>query len=272
MEHALFVESPAQLDDLHPDYTRVYFGEEFCGRRIPTPETFQEVAERCKSHGRRLTLLTPVVTEPELEVLITALQPALKIGGQSPELGLEVVFNDWGVFESYKTTGGFSPVLGTLLVRQKRDPGFRSILYRPEQAALGDDELRHIRGLNTDANRYIREFVREHFSRIELVNAWQGFTIESGMRASLYLPLVPFTSTRYCKWAAAAAGSRNASNYYECAMPCRDRVSRYSSGSCSLYLFGNTQFYVNSRLPEELGTVDRLVFYVFSPFLPIGEE
>jgi hypothetical protein len=271
MENALFVERPAQLDDLHPDYTRVYFGEEFCGRRIPTPDAFREVAERCRAIGRRLTLLTPIVTEPELETLVAALAPALRIGAEHPQLGLEIAFNDWGVFEYYGTTSGFSPVLGTLLVRQKRDPGFRRIQSRQAPVSMSDAEIRHIRGLNVDSNRYIRDLVRGRFTRIELVNTWQGFVIESDIPASLYVPLVPFTTTRYCKWAAAAVGARNASSYYECAMPCRDRVSRYVSDACSLYLYGNTQFYVNQKIPEQLGTVDRLVFYAFSPFLPIAE-
>ena len=51
MEQALFIEDVVELEDLHPDYGRIYFGEEFCGRRLASPETYRRVAERCRSMG-----------------------------------------------------------------------------------------------------------------------------------------------------------------------------------------------------------------------------
>ena len=267
MEQALFIEDVVELEDLHPDYGRIYFGEEFCGRRLASPETYRRVAERCRSMGKRLTLLTPLVTEPELELLAKAIDPVLAIARTHPELGLEIVFNDWGVFQHYRGGQAFEPVLGSLLVRQKRDPGF--LWLRGPHCAIKLDkmDMRHIQSLNIDSNMQIRKFVEANFVRMELVNTVQGWETECRLPASLYLPLVPVTTTRYCKWAAIASGAQNASNYFACAKPCRTQLSRHTTPDYALYLYGNTQFYLNSRLPDRLDGVDRLVSYSFSPFL-----
>jgi hypothetical protein len=269
LEQALFIEDLSELDTIHPDYSRVYFGEEYCGRRLAPPQAFRRVAERCCAIGKRLTLLTPVVTDPELGRLGDALAPALAIGSAHPELELELIFNDWGVFEQYRGLSGFSPVLGTLLVKQKRDPGFWW-LERGVRSNAAD--LRHIRGLNIDANDYLRGFIETSFARIELSNTVQGWSTRCRLPASLSLPLVPVTTTRYCKWAAAAAGRRNASDYVPCSQPCRTRIARYRNRDHVLYLYGNTQFYVNPRLPFDLGGVDRLVSYSFAPFFQAESE
>jgi hypothetical protein len=269
VEQALFIEDPSELDTIHPDYARVYFGEEYCGRRLAPAHVFERVAERCCALGKRLTLLTPLVTDPELERLHDALAPALALARACPELELELVFNDWGVFEQYRGLTGLAPVLGTLLVKQKRDPGFA---WLERGVRPGDGDLRHIRGLNIDANDYLRGFVETNFTRIELANTVQGWSTPCRLPASLHLPLVPVTTTRYCKWAAAAAGRRNASDYVACSQPCRTRTARYQNRDHVLYLYGNTQFYVNSRLPRDLCGVDRLVSYCFAPFFQAESE
>jgi hypothetical protein len=106
-------------------------------------------------------------------------------------------------------------------------------------------------------------FLETQFARIDIVNTVQGFLLSSKLPVSLHVPLVPVTTTRYCKWAAAQAGFRNASNYYECTASCADRVDVNANPYYCLYLFGNTQFYVNWRLPRRLPGVDRIVRHIF---------
>ncbi|MBF0106728.1 MAG: hypothetical protein HQM16_15555 [Deltaproteobacteria bacterium] len=266
MEKAIFIEElkhPDKETPLSAEYTRIYFGEEFCGRRLPSKRGVDAVVALCEATGRGLTFLTPIVTEPELAVLHKLTGHLLALAKNKSQLDLEIVFNDLGFFESLKGTGGFRPVLGHMLTGQKRDPGFL-LPFHPNKTR--PEDRTHMRGVRVDANKWINTYIKKNFKRVELVNTVQGCDLDVRLPQSLYIPLVPVAVTRYCKWAAREAGAQNASNYFDCGTPCRKNVAKAVIKGVPIYLYGNTQFYINMEMGPPSPNVDRLVLYSFSVF------
>ncbi len=275
MERAVFVQSADELADVHPDFSRIYFGEEHCGRRIPSASAVLAVAQRCLDAGRQLTVATPVATDTELEQVSRALTPCLELATRHGELGLEVVVNDWGVLSLLQDATDVPLSLGVHLARQKRDPSFCRLFSGHGHVQLTETDRRHMTGSSIDSTPAMLRFVERHFRRAEIANTVQGFFTRSRLPLSLHLPLVPVTTTRYCKVAAMEAGAQNASDYFACHRPCEGRVDIYQSPYHSLYLWGNTQFYLNWELPRQTKGVDRVVHnlrrgFPMTPTTPLG--
>jgi hypothetical protein len=268
IEKALFIESPDELSitAVISDVDRIYFGEEYCGRRTPAIATVNTIIDKCVEMNKAVTFLTPPLTEPEFKCFQDTISQLLNASSLHSGLQLEIVINDLGVWRYLKSFHNFIPVLGTLLIKQKRDPGFLLLSRTNSREIFTEKEHDHIQSLNIDSNQYISQFVESNFKRIELSNSIQGWNIDCNLPASLYFPLVPFTTTRYCKWAAMEAKAKNASNYFNCSQSCKNAISKLAVGDYELYLYGNTQFYYNSEIPYPLEKIDRLVFYTFSAF------
>ncbi|MFN3477211.1 MAG: hypothetical protein ACK4Z6_06630, partial [Candidatus Methylomirabilales bacterium] len=74
-------------------FSRVYFGNEFCQHLIPTLAHLRAVYLAAVEKGFTFTLLTPYITDDGLEKL----KPLLSFLSTREDL-IEVVVNDWGVF------------------------------------------------------------------------------------------------------------------------------------------------------------------------------
>ena len=121
MEQTLFISNLSGLKYFQEDFTRIYFGQEFCERLLPSQDDIEKVCAFSERENVHLTLVTPYVTDKGLlkvEKLIELFADKMP--------GAEVVFNDWGVFQFFKEKGlDVKPVLGRLLNKQKRGPRLR---------------------------------------------------------------------------------------------------------------------------------------------------
>lgn len=256
MEQALFVTKTENLEYFRPDYSRLYFGVEFCERLLPAAEDLERVLDFAGEKGPAFTLVTPYVTESGLERLKALLETLAKL-----RPGSEVVFNDYGVLRVLRRLyPGLEPVLGRLLNRLKRGPRLMTVIDK-----LPKTTVAYFRDSNLNVPALNDFMGRQGVKRVELDNLLQGlgFTLER-WRGSLYLPYAYVTTTRFClagaggtPWEAERIG------VFPCKMECQRHSFYLNSPVMPVVLErkGNSVFFKNDRIPEDIEArgIDRLV-------------
>ena len=169
-ERALFISRTEALQYLSDEYQRLYFGDEFCERLLPTRRELEEVMALAADRGLAFTLVTPYVTEAGLKKVSLLAERLPK--------GTEVVFNDWGVFRVLKTRfPNLLPVMGRLLTKIKRGPRIAGFLER-----LPSEALAHLRRTNLGVPVY-QAFLKENgIRRAELDHAVKAMARALGER------------------------------------------------------------------------------------------
>lgn len=258
IEQALFVHTPDNLHYLTDDFTRLYFGQEFCERRVPSPDDLQRALERAVAGGMGFTLVTPYVTNPGLERVARLLEIVAGAG-----IPAEVVFNDWGV---YQCASEIAPelrlVLGRLLNKSKRGPRIMNIIDQIPEASR-----RYFRGSSLDVPAACRFLKERSIDRVEFDNILQGLDFSGAdpeLHRSLYIPFVFVSTTRFCLVANcdSPAGDRPV-GVTPCAQECRRYAFQLYNPVMGLPLIrqGNTLFYCNEKISEVVSShqVDRIV-------------
>ena len=254
-EKALFISRKDNLKYLTEDYQRVYFGDEFCERLLPGKDDLEEVMEHVTSRGLLFTFVTPYVTEAGLEKVerLTCLLPD----------ETEVVFNDWGVFRVLKSRfPNLVPVLGRLLTKIKRGPRIAGFLDR-----LPEKTVEHFRKTNLDVPIYNRFLQGNNIRRAELDNPLQGLDLSGvpgSLSLSLYVPFAYVTTTRFCLVANCDVPEKKGFiGVFPCHKECRKYTFYLDNAVMTTHLIrrGNTIFYKNTNVPEELkdSHIDRIV-------------
>ncbi|MCX5795273.1 MAG: hypothetical protein NTY77_07265 [Elusimicrobia bacterium] len=263
IEHAVFVADAKALERLSGEYGRLYFGNEFCSRLLPDAAEVDAARRFARTRGMAFTLVTPYADDEGLAAIARLLEHC---AGAGPELA-EAVINDWGVFRSItegRWKGSFIPVLGRLLTKQKRDPRIPGLSGIPVEAQ------EYFRSCNADSAAISDFLTSRGVGRLELDNLPQGLLRTGPLKASLYVPFGYITTTRLCFMAGADERPRYLRRVVPCARECRAYTATLSSRSMGqdIILKGNTQFFVNRSLPDDLEglRVDRLVH---QPVIPM---
>jgi len=260
-ERALFVAVPENLKYLTGDYHRVYFGDEFCERLLPTLKTLKAVMREVHQREKTFTLVTPYVTQAGLEQVgkLLALLPE----------GTEVVFNDWGVFRMMKHAfPHLIPVLGRLMTKIKRGPRIANFLDR-----LPPDALQHLRSTNLGVPRYAHFLLENKINRAELDNPLQGLDISDvprDLHLSLHIPFVYVSTTRFCLVANCDKPEKKGFiGVFPCGKECRKYTFYLDNAAMTTLLIrrGNTLFFKNTTIPDALkeSPIDRVII---SPEIP----
>jgi len=262
MEQAIFVTKSENLKYANKKYSRLYFGNEFCQRLIPSLEEIKAVTGFTLKNSMSLTMVTPYVTGEG----IGALMPIFEfMSGEFPET--EIVVNDWGVLRLLRNKfNRLNLALGRLLTKQKRGPRILNL-----KKMVPEETLRHFQRSNADVPILSEFLINNGIKRIELDNLLQGISRESpGLKASLYFPFAYVTTTRFCLTALACAGKKFSRSIHACGKDCQRFTFdlRHKNMPVDLILKGNTQFFINAQLPENLAglNIDRLVF---QPEIPL---
>ncbi len=243
-------------------YDRLYYGVEFCEIKIPTADETKKAYKLASSNDSAFTFVTPYVTDRGLDAISRSLA-ALPADGT-----IEVVINDFGTLRLLKESyPGYVPVLGRLLVKQKRGFGISAFKTDVGQALA---ETWRATGVDHPA---VRSYLASlGVGRVELDNLVQGFSSDfskSGLAASLYTPYGYVTTTRYCPWAYDGATWPNLIG--TCGRACLQGMIEETGAAFSqkLYISGNAQFYENEQLPEEAELlkkgIDRIVYQANVP-------
>jgi hypothetical protein len=289
MERAIFITKVTQLRYIEHKYSRLYYGNEFCERLIPSLQDFNQILSYIKMRRLNFSFVTPYVTNIGLEKLKLLLE-FLK----EKKINCEIIINDWGVLNLVnREYFDFQPVLGRLLTKQKRGPRLIRLLkrrVRPRlvinrenpsqrniliQKKLPLDLDPYYKGSNASSVPIIHNFlISQRIKRIELDNIAQGIQLklpQGKISASVYTPYVYITTTFFCPTAGCDQKKKSILKIKPCKRQCQRYIFqlRHRTMPKMIYLKGNTQFYKNPKLPvkelKESG-VDRIVY---QPEIPV---
>jgi len=257
MEKAVYYTHLKDLLDSKEKCDRLYFGHEFCQRLLPSPEEVCRAAVHAREQGLGFTFVTPFVTNAGLKLVRELTAALLK---HIEDNNVEIVANDWGVLHFlHREHRGVNVVLGRLLSKQKRGPRLLKIAKRMPEAAMN-----HFRRSNIDAPHVVEFLKRMSVKRVELDNLLQGIRRNNGLPASLYYPYGYISTTRLCLMMGGDKPGKNLRSLGTCHRECRNYsvTLRHSDMSADLLLKGNTQFFRNDNLPDDLNSlnIDRLVY------------
>lgn len=262
MEWAIFISKVADLKYWNQKYSRIYFGNEFCQRLLPSVREFKEVLDYVFTHNLELSFVSPYVTDRGLKHLESLLRVLFESKPES-----ELIVNDWGILRINRNYG-LRPVLGRLLTKQKRDPRILNLKRR-----LPDTMLKCLR--EASLNSHFIQFLRkEGIERVELDNLLQGIQIDGAgldsLTFSLYFPYGYIATTRFCPMNAANRIAGRTPGIYPCRKESQDSyfILTHPSMPAALILKGNTIFFENKKMPENAAEkgINRVVY---QPVIPI---
>ncbi|MBU0614922.1 MAG: hypothetical protein KJ601_02415 [Nanoarchaeota archaeon] len=255
MEKAVFFKDQKSLEG--KEYDRLYYGNEFCERLIPSIDDIKKVIEFVKDKRVNFSFVTPYVTDKgiaDLERIFEVLKTKVP--------GCEVIVNDWGVFRLVDRMG-FNIVIGRLLNKQKKGP---EIMRKFD--SLSEESKKFLQSCAFDNGLNQEYAVKKGITRVELDNIFTGISSDfskSGLKASLYYPYIYITTTRKCKLNSCDSirGSQR-QGIFACKKECTKYQFKLKHDLMpkELLQIGNTLFAYNDTLPiklEERG-IDRLVF------------
>ena len=195
-------------------FARIYFGHETCQEILPSPEQGCRIAEFYRKNDCPLTFVTPFLTEPNLEKVITLLEKICLITKQ-----IEVVCSDWGLLNYLSGKKSYIPIIGRFLSAQATDPRIGRI-FNYQTSPPPSREVYHVDGtvcqlhhkkcspqlidhycaLWLDRPAISCFFKSRNISRCEISNTLQGIKLleTTEFTYSLHLPYVPVTVIRKC--------------------------------------------------------------------------
>ncbi|MBA3037729.1 MAG: hypothetical protein FP814_14715 [Desulfobacterium sp.] len=267
IKRALYVTKVKNLECYDENFSRIYFGCEFCQRLLPSVKNLQQVLEFVSEKNLDFTFITPYVTNDGLKKLDALLQI---IENNNP--GSEVVFNDWGVFnllgEKYKN---LEPVMGRLLNKMKRGPRLKDLMGIMPQSTAD-----YFRTCSLDSPLYRKFLADNGIKRVELDNLLQGIDLDLGdsaINTSLYVPYAFITTTRLCLAISCdVSGKEDEIGIFPCKEECQKYTFQHVHSIMPVPLIsrGNTMFFKNENIPSEdilaKNHVDRIVI---EPDVPV---
>lgn len=248
MEQAIFIARPDHLKYCNTGFSRLYFGNEFCERLLPSVADLESVLGFVREKGLDFTLVSPYVTNKGLK----RLEPLLaKVAEAKP--GSELVFNDFGVLRTARERyAGLEPVMGRLLHRVKRGPRLMTVIDK-----LPATTVDYFRSSNLTVP-ILSEFLnRNGVRRVEMDNVLQGFdfAIAGNVSLSLYVPFAYISTTRFCLSASCDDPEKEELiGIFPCQQECQKYTFYLRSEIMPLPLIrkGNAIFFENPVLPEGL--------------------
>ena len=181
------------------DIRRLYFGQEFCEKALPTLKELDQALEMGEKKGLAFTLVTPYVTEEGLGGVKNLLAQLAKLKPQA-----EVVVNDWGVLELLvREYPALTPVLGRLLNKVLRDPRLFAHIGKGK-CTLDNTQTKTLENLRQSslAGEPMQTLLAGYkVKRLEMDLPPQGLDHRLsalGYDLSLYLPYGVITTGRIC--------------------------------------------------------------------------
>lgn len=235
LEPAVFL---SDADDIPSgDWSRLYFGAEFCPWRFPSTARLTQFIQTAHQAGLPVTIATPVLNEtflPLFKKQIDEILPRLDVGD-------ELLASDLGTIRIVRRLSAeVTVVAGRVLSGQKRGPRITEL----DLQAAEQNYFRQGRWYQAES----RKFLYEHgITRVELDNLLQGIApLPEPLVGSLHLPYAMVTSSRNCP-------VRSSGDYGPCPGGCGD-VFKLTTPQTNVELFqaGNTQFMHNPQPPDGL--------------------
>lgn len=213
LEHLAALGKMHQLFLQERQFTRLYFGQEFCQHLIPKPEEVLQAYYFSKQLAWDFTYVTGYVTDAGLALIRANLEALAKEGAE-----VEVVFNDWGVLDLVSSEfSAFKPVLGRLLIKQQRlirhgldAPVNMDNMSSPEEQIRGN-QAQSLRRLSLSIYAYRKHLKELGVDRVDIDMVPQGVELPPdtwGFGVGVYFPWTYATGARNCLTASAAQPER----------------------------------------------------------------
>lgn len=247
MEYAIQINNLKYLKNLKQEYSRIYYGNEFCPHLGIHFDEVKKVVEFCSTNHKELTLVTPYIIDDNRKVMEAILNYLAEAN-----VKCEIVINDWGLLyyinQMYQKQ--FDLVLGCLMNKMKKSPVVMNLI---DKVSADVRQVLETSSVNLVPTWGILEDLK--IKRIEFENALQGNRIEDNMlfERTLRYPYIFITTARKCITNYCVENLP----YYdldECRKSCKGSyLSLYNKiMQRELVLKGNTLFYRNDILPENL--------------------
>lgn len=265
MEQALYIAKTAHLKYWNGDFTRLYFGMEFCERLLPSPSHLKKALDFTQKNQLAFTLVTPYVTEKGLSTvdkLITLLSEA------APES--EIVFNDWGVFHLLREKNyPVKPVMGRMLNKIKRGPRIANI-----KELIPPTSLNYFMTPGISIPGIQQFLLKNRIERVEFDNLLQGLNLKgicSDLHLSLYLPFAFITTTRFCFMSSQTSPDAMKIGVAPCKKECQNHAFSLLNPVMTTPLIrkGNTIFFSNETIPEKSIRESKIDRVVVQPEIPL---
>ena len=183
--------------------SRIYIGNEFCPLLWPRENDLYALLERAAVEAMDVTVVFSYLTN---EILDSTFEKLRRLHGWCAErnVGIEVVFNDWGMLE-YLATNRFDHFrlnLGRLLNKRFKDPR----AHKPE---LLEGLRAKLRQNSLNCHHFTAFLDRVGVERYEFESHGIGNVVPTG-RHSLHVPYYQMNTGKYCMLhAICRTGNRN---------------------------------------------------------------
>ncbi len=227
---------------------RVYLGQEFCDRLIPTPAELEAALAALPPDLPR-SLVTPYLSPGGLAAAQQLAERFLHDTGSFDE----IVVNDWGLLRCVAGWPG-RLVLGRLLLRQLRDPRLSPMAGRQARGSLN---------LSCGNPPFLDLLQELGFSRLELdVIPDDLDALAARFHLSLHRPSTYVSTTRLCPVAEPVEPGAGRAVPRRCGQEClrRSFVLEEPGMGVPLLLRGNTTFFEGSLEGSPPLAFDRLVW------------
>jgi len=265
MEQALYISKIANLKYWNQEFSRLYFGMEFCERLLPSPSQLKKALNFVQENDLDFTLVTSYATNSGLKKVEKLI---LILSESKPNS--EIVFNDWGVFHLLRENNCLlKPILGRLLNKMKRGPRIVNIKDR-----IPPTSLEYFKTPNLSIPEIQDFLVKNNIKRVECDNLLQGLNLKGitiNVHISLYLPFAYITTTRFCLMPSIT----NSKEMKIGVLPCKKECQQYSFSlfnpvmTTPLIRKGNTIFFSNEQIPYELIREKEIDRIVIEPEIPL---
>lgn len=263
MERAIFISSLNNLRYFDNGFSRIYFGNEFCEKLIPSIIDLKHIMDFTLERGVNFTFVTPYITDNGLQRIKVLLE---KLTEERPDS--EVVFNDYGMLRMLnKHYSHLTPVMGRLLNRMKRGPRLMTVIDKLPQTTV-----EYFRSSNLTVPILLEFLNANNVKRVELDNVLQGINLTlNSMEASLYVPFAYITTTRIClSNSCDKIDLKERVGIFPCEKECKKYTFIMDSEIMPVTLIrkGNTIFFRNDSLPENLEEIG-VTRIVIEPEIPM---
>jgi len=261
-ESALLLNNNALQQEISPEVGRLYIGDEFCERLIPSNSAIEGIRNHNNISSRFLTLVTPSLTNDGMQRLSQLLDLIVKTNINLKE----VVINDWGVLKLLRNyEARFKIILGRILVSR-----YLSIFHSQDLMRNYARNRKKINFFCLFPESFLDFLKKENISGLEF-NSYQHLSVtykqisEYGFRAHIYYPFQYLTNSRYCNcingftsyFRSAIAG---------CNYDCKNSRAIMTNNDFPRRIFikGNTYFTREEKSSQELDLeADRIIYNDF---------
>ena len=255
-----------ELLDKYKNKKHIYFGAEFCEKKLFTLKDLKAIVSR--KNKQQVTLVFPYLTQTYLDKV----KDMLAFINENSNMFCEIVFNDWGLFYFIrKNYPNIKLVLGRLLTKQKSDPFAYYTVFSKQTISSSKNNIFVPKQISKETKEYFSQtlinskifqkfMIENNIVRVELDNVNWNIKIKlpKRIKASIYYPYVKITTTRHCSFL-------NMINSNKCKRQCEKyniKLDKYRV-DYNYIIKGNSVNYKNIILPnnKELqnNCIDRIV-------------